>query len=149
ITGDSVCSNCYFNGHDTNSLTVVVTVNPSTQPDFTISSNPSFISIAAGSNATVLVTLTSLNGFSGSVNLTATLLTSGVNPPTPYLLPPIVFLSSGGSQTSSLLLTTSSGTTGQTYTISLVGSATAGSTFVFHRILMQLQVLSPPDIPPV
>jgi uncharacterized membrane protein len=149
IIGDSVCADCYFNGHDPNSLTVIVTVTPSTQPDFTISSNLSFASITAGSNATFLLTLTSLNGFSGNVTLNALDLTSGVSPPTPYLLPLAVFLSSGGSQTSTLLLTTSSATAGLTYTISVVGSASAGSTFVFHRILLQLQVLRPPDIPPV
>jgi len=30
----------------------------------------------------------------------------------------------------------------------VVGAANAGSTFVFHRSLVQLQILSPPDIPP-
>ncbi len=149
ITGTSVCANCYFNGVDTNSLTIVVRVTPSSQPDFTIITNLSFVSVPSGANATFLITLTSLNGFSGNVNLTATVFTSSFNPPIPHLIPSSVFLSSGGSQGSILLLTTSPATPGQTYTISLVATAKAGSTFISHQSQLQLQIVRPPDIPPV
>lgn len=45
----------------------------SSSPDFTISTSPLSLSIAAGSQGTYVIALSSLNGFAGSVNVTAIL----------------------------------------------------------------------------
>jgi len=149
ITGDSVCANCYFNGHDVNLLTVVVRVTPSTQPDFTIGVNPTFVSIPAGTNASYLITLTSLNGFSGYVNLTAAISASALNPPVLHLVQSSVYLPPGGTQTSTLIATTSAATPGQTYTITIFGTGKTGPTLIFHQNSVLLQVIRPLDTPPV
>src|SRR6266567_739416 len=46
-------------------------------PDFTITSSPSSLNVPQGSSGTTTITLTSLNGFSGTVSLTSTLSSSG------------------------------------------------------------------------
>jgi hypothetical protein len=54
----------------THSITVTVTV---VMPDFKITLSQSTLTVAPGSSGNVMVTLTSLNGFSGTVSLTFTL----------------------------------------------------------------------------
>src|SRR4029077_15224788 len=56
------------------STTVIVTV---VMPDFKIALSSSSLTVAPGSSGTVMVTLTSLNGFSGTVSLTSTLSSPG------------------------------------------------------------------------
>ena len=52
--------------------------NPPPPPDFTISVNPTSLTIPAGSSGTVTITITPLNGFNGTVALSATGLPAGV-----------------------------------------------------------------------
>lgn len=86
------------------STTVSVTV---VMPDFKIALSSPSLTVAPASSGTVTVTLTSLNGFSGTVSLTSTLSSSG---PQVTLSPTSVSLSSSGSVSSTLTLSaTSSG----------------------------------------
>jgi len=61
--------------HMTGSL--VVHSSTSTAPDFTVTSNPSMLTVAQGSSTSATITLASLNGFTGTVILTAAVSPSG------------------------------------------------------------------------
>src|SRR5439155_748141 len=57
-------------GSLSHSVDVTFTVVSSTPvPDFTMTANPSSLNISAGTTGKSTITLTSLNGFSGTVNL--------------------------------------------------------------------------------
>ena len=83
----------------------VVQSQPS-NPDFTINSNPTSLTISQSGSGTTSVTLNSLNGFSGIVNLTASVSPSG---PQPSVNPTSVSVSAGGSASSTLTVSTPSG----------------------------------------
>jgi subtilase family serine protease len=89
----------------------------STSPNFTVSANPTSVTITQGGAAgTSTITVTPLNGFSGSVSLSASNLPSGVTPnfnPT-SVTPP-------GSST--LSLTASSTAATGTFTITVTGTS--------------------------
>ncbi len=78
------------------SITVSVTV---VMPDFKLVLSSSSLTVAPGSSQTVMVTLTSLTGFSGTVSLTSTLSSPG---PQVTFSPASVSLSSSGSVSSTL-----------------------------------------------
>jgi len=71
-----------------------LTVNSSTQPDFTVSTIPSTLNVLLGSSGTSTVQLNSLNKFSGSISLSTTVSSTGI---TASLAPKTVTLSSGGT----------------------------------------------------
>jgi len=83
---------------------VIVTVTVAT-PDFKIALSSSTLTVAPGSSASVMVTLTSLNGFSGTVSLTSTL--SSVGPQVTFN-PSSVAVSSGGPTSSTLSVSAAS-----------------------------------------
>jgi hypothetical protein len=56
----------------THNTTVTLVVTSSQPPDFSISASPSSRSIRRGSNTTYTTTVTALNGFAGTVNLSVT-----------------------------------------------------------------------------
>jgi hypothetical protein len=77
----------------------------SSTPDFTLAPSATSVTATQGSSATATFTLTSVNGFSGSVNLAASVSPSG---PQPTLSPTSISLTSGGSASSTLTISTSS-----------------------------------------
>ena len=123
-------------------MNVIVTgVTPPPSPDFTISANPSFLTAPAGTNASSTITLAGLNGFSGKINLTATVTPSTLNQPSAILIPAMVSLLANGTATVTLFLSTSVLTPGLFYTITVTGFG-GGKT---HFANVSLQVLAPPD----
>src|SRR5881397_1682370 len=86
-------------------------------PDFSISASPASISVPPGSSATSTITLSSLNGFIGTVSLSATSSPSG---PSLSLNPTSVTLSSGGTASSSLSVSSS---TSGSYTVTVTGTS--------------------------
>jgi kumamolisin len=91
-------------------------------PSFSLSANPSSLSIAAGSQGTSTITVTPADGFSGSVTLSASGLPSGVT---------AGFNPNPTSTTSTLTLTVASGTASGTSTVTIngaSGSLTASTT---------------------
>ena len=102
--------------------------------DFTISANPTSINIVAGSSGTSTITLTSLNGFSGTVNLSPSVYLSG---PVASLNPASVVLSFGGTRSATLNVTTSNGVSGS-YIVKV--NATSGT--LFHFISLNVSVTS-------
>ena len=124
---------------------IVVGVTPPPSPDFTLTVIPSFTSLPAGANASYTIFLTSLNEFSGIINLTATVFPSISNSTFTRLIPSSVILPANGNRTATLLVTTSVSTPGLFYTISVSGFGEGK----VHFFSVSLQVLAPPDEPPV
>jgi hypothetical protein len=83
---------------------IVPTASPAgfTISDFTIT--PSAINL--GSSGTGTVTVTSINNFAGSVNLTCAVTGSGSTPPACSMNPPAVLLTAGASQPSTITIGT-------------------------------------------
>jgi uncharacterized membrane protein len=107
--------------------------------DFTIISSPSSLNIPQGSSGTTTITLTSLNGFSGTVSLTYTLSSSG---PQVTFSPASVAVPSGGSISSTLSASAASSGAYSTpvsqgsYTVTVTG--TSGS--LVHSATLALTV---------
>src|SRR2546422_571243 len=87
---------------------LLVVQNPSS-PTFTINSSPTSLTVALDSSATVSITLTSVNSFSGTVTLSAAVSPSG---PQASLNPSSVTLTSGGFASSTLTVSTAASTSG-------------------------------------
>src|SRR5450631_2506705 len=66
--------------------------------------NPS--SVASGKAATSIITVTSLNGYTGSVGLSCSITTAGTPPPSCSLNPTTVTVVSGGSAAATLTVST-------------------------------------------
>jgi hypothetical protein len=126
----------------TNYASTELSVQVISNQDFTITSSPSSIVNIFGSSSTTTITVTSMNGYTGTVGLTFTApfgyitVTGSQNPLT---------LSSGGTTMSTLNITTSLSTTLGTYNITVTG--TAGSRT--HSTVISLTVVDPVVPPPV
>jgi len=93
--------------------------------DFTIGANSTTITLSQGSSATAALTLSSVSGFSGAINLTATVSPMVGNGPSAALNPTKVTLTSGGTSNSLLSISTSGMTPRRGYTIFVL--ATSGT----------------------
>jgi len=100
--------------------TVTKTINVGSAPDFSLSANPSSGSVTQGSAVNTTITASSLNGFSGSVTLSASGLPSGAS--ASFSTNP-VSLSANGSANSTLSISTSSTTPTGTYSITVTGAS--------------------------
>ncbi len=124
------------NGTTSRNTSVSVTV---IVPDFAIISSPSSLNVPQGSSGTTTITLTSLNGFSGTVSLTSTLSSSG---PQVTFSPASVVVPSGGSISSTLSVSAASSGAYSTpvsqgsYTVTVTG--TSGSSV--HSTTISLTV---------
>src|SRR5262252_994169 len=102
-------------------------------PDFTISATPSSQTVTAGSGTSYTTTVSAVNGFTGTVNLSVSGLPSGA---TSSFNPASV----AGSGNSTLSVSTSSTTPAGTYTLTITG--TSGS--LTHSTTVALVVNSTP-----
>jgi hypothetical protein len=112
---------------------------PPPPPDFGIAAAPSSITLHLGASGTSTITLTSINGFSGTVTLSTSIACSSVACavyPTAGLNPTSVALSSGGTATSTLTVTTTALTTPGTYTVTI--TAVSGS--ITHTVALTVYV---------
>lgn len=129
--------------HSTN-VTFIVPSPP--QGDFGINANPMFVSLTSGSaSATSTITATSLNGFAGSVQLSA----SSSSPFALSLNRTQLTLTTGASA-STMLIVTGLNLFPGTYFVSVTGTHTSnvnGTTVtISHSVLITVQVLAgPPD----
>src|SRR6266566_738155 len=119
---------------------VIQSQSPST-PDFTVNPSATSLTVDQGSPATAKITMASVNGFSGSVSLTAAVSPSG---PQASFSPASISLSAGGSASSTLTVSTSS--TGYYSTPVALGSyavnVTASSGSLSHSTTVTLTVSS-------
>lgn len=124
------------NGRLSHTVQVFLVVTPAAPPDFTINANPNTIVLSRGTSASASLTLSSITGFSGTINQTVTISPAVANGPTATLNPTTILLPSGGTA-NSLLSVSSSGTTPRgTYTIYVLASSGALS----HSVSISLTV---------
>lgn len=110
-----------------------------TAADFSISASPSALTIQAGSSGSSTITVTSLNGFSGTVSL----VTSAPTGLSAILSSSSLTIASGGSSSSTLSITVSSTTASGTYTVTVTG--TSGS--LTHSTTVTVTVPTVPSAP--
>ena len=126
----------------THSATVTVTV---VMPDFGIALSQSSLTVAPGSSGSVMVTLTSLNGFSGTVSLTSGLSSAG--PQISFSPSPLTVSSSGPASSTVSVSAASSGAYSTpvpqgSYVVTVTG--TSGS--LTHSATLSLIVGSPSGV---
>ncbi len=124
-----------------------VVQSPTATPDFNINSNPTSLTVSQGSSGTTSLTLNSLNGFSGTVDLTVAVSTSG---PQTSVNPTSVTLSAGGTASSTLAVSTSSSGYYSTPVAqgSYVVNITGASGSLHHSTPVSLTVGSSSSAPP-
>jgi hypothetical protein len=118
------------------SLTHTITV-PMTFNDFSLTASTTSLSISKGSSGTSTMTLTSLNGFSGTISLRASI--SGASSKGPFisLSTSGVNCSSGNPGTSVLTVSTQSGTPKGTYVVTV----TANGGALTHTVIITVTVV--------
>jgi kumamolisin len=100
-------------GSPNSGLIAALTGAPS--PTFTLSANPTSVSVVQGNPGSTLVTATAVNGFSSNVALSTSALPTGVSSNYPQTI-------NGGSGNSTLTFQTSSATPAGTYPITITGT---------------------------
>ena len=110
-------------------------------PSFTLSASTSSISIVQGNSGTTIITITSTNGFSGSVSLRDQVSPSG---PAASQSPSSVSVTPSASQTSTLTVTTTSTSSTGNYTITITGNATGPNGPITDSLTISLKISSAP-----
>jgi hypothetical protein len=122
-------------GGVTQTTTVSLTVSAVGNPSFTLTANPSSVSVSQGGNGTTTITAAISGGFDGDITFSDSGLPSGVtasyNPST---------IPAPGSGTSTLTLTASSNAAPGTYTAKVIGTGTGG---VVENTTITLTVTGP------
>ncbi len=114
---------------------MALVVNAVGTPNFSLSATPSTVTINAGASASYTATVSPVNGYAGTVALSASGLPSGA---TASFNPASI---GGGSGSSTLTITTAGSTPGGSYTITITGSdSTAG---LSHPASVTLTVNAP------
>jgi len=103
-------------GSPIHSTNVTLTVNPVLVPNFSLSVTPASQTVTAGSNTTYTASVTPVNGYTGTVTLSASGLPSGA---TASFSPASI---SGGSGSSTLTIATTSTTATGTVTVTITGT---------------------------
>src|ERR1700677_3202496 len=118
-----------------NTSGLINTLAGSATASFTLSDSPSSLSITQGSSGTSTITVTDVNGFTGSVTLAASGLPSGItaafgtNPTTGSSVLTLTASSTATTGTSTVTITGTSGSLTATTTVALTVSATATPNF--------------------
>jgi subtilase family serine protease len=109
---------------------------PVATPDFSISASPSTLTIQTGNSGSSTVTVTSLNGFSGTVSFVASA------PPGlgADLSPSSLAVASGGSNSSTLSITAAPATAAGTYTVTV--TVTSGSLSHSATVTVNVQTVT-------
>ncbi len=110
--------------------------------DFSIAFSPSSVTISAGTTGQILVTLTSLNGFSGTISLSQSVTPAPTDAPT---VPASGIVNLGPAQTFSyyLVISTVTTTPQQTYSVTFTGA----SGNLSHSKSATASVTAPPPLP--
>jgi len=108
------------------------------KPDFTISDNPTSLIVRLGSSNTTTITINSINGFSGTITLSATISPQTKQSPSSTLSSTTVTVSPGSPATVLLTITTKGGTQTGNYTVTV--SANSGS--LTHTLTAPVSVIS-------
>jgi len=122
----------------THIVEISLTVTP--PPDFSLSADPTSLTIVQGGSGTSTITVTSLNDFSSSVGLSISGLPSGT---TANFAPSSVTPPANGVATSTLSISVGVSTTPATYSLTVTG--TSGS--LIHTVGLSLTVTALPPTP--
>jgi len=122
----------------------------SNTPDFLMAASPTGLMIRAGTSATSLITITSLNGFTGTVSLSRAISPIVKHGPAATLSPTSVTLSSGGSGTSTQTINTARNTPTGSYSVTVtgVGGPISLSVTVTISVTPAKQFITSLDLPP-
>jgi hypothetical protein len=105
----------------THTTTVALTVSTGSTPSFTLTANPTSLTVQPGSTGTSTITAAISGGFNGAIALSSSGEPSGVTASfSPTSIP------APGSGTSTMTLTVSSSAVAGTYTINVIGTGTGG-----------------------
>jgi hypothetical protein len=118
------------------SLLMATAVVHAQSPDFALSSTPSGLCVNPGVNAVAVISVQSVNGFTGTVNLARSIDPAVSNGPTLSSTPSSETLSADQSVNFDLAISTTTSTPLYTYTITVSGIS--GGTF--HQTTVQLTV---------
>ena len=111
-TGTATVTVTGTSGSLSHTTTIALTVNAPAQPDYTLSASPSSLTVVQGNSGASTVTVNKINGFSGTVALSASGLPSGVT---------ASFNPASTTSTSTLTLTASSTATTGPATVTVTG----------------------------
>src|SRR5947208_919864 len=132
-----------FKASTDGSFTYYCTVHPGSMkgmfivqpPGFSMAPNPSSLTILQGSSSASTISLSSEHGFTGTINLGASVSPTG---PTASMMPTSVSVSPGSPATSTVIVSTSASTPGGTYTVTVNGAS--GSTTNTTTVLVTITV---------
>jgi len=108
-------------GSLTHTARVSLVVQATQAADFSLAASPSTVTVTAGSPASYTASVSPINGYTGTVTLSASGLPSGA---TASFNPASI---GGGSGSSTLTVSTSSSTPAGSYTVTITGKDTSGS----------------------
>src|SRR2546425_2178581 len=130
-------------GSLSHSAPVTFTVVAYGPPDFTISANPSNLTVVAGSNGKSQIILASINSFNGTIKFTTSPAPLCVSCPNWGISPSSVDLPPGGTAPSTLTFYTTTGTPPTTWVVTVTG--TSGS--MSHSVNVTFTVVSSTPAP--
>ncbi len=133
-TGTSTVTITGTSGSLTHTTTVTLTVNAAAVPNFSLSASPASVSVTQGGSVSSTVTVTPINGFNGSVSLSASGLPSGVT---------ASFNPASATTTSTVTFTASSTATTGTVTVTITG--TSGSLTQSTTITLTVNAVATPN----
>ncbi len=90
--------------------------------DFQLTINPASTSFAKGSSTALTITATALNGFTGTIAFSATILPAAKHPPTLSPIGSVTLTPNNPSGTSTLTIFTTRSTTTGTYAVTVTGA---------------------------
>jgi len=108
-------------GRLSHNVTSILRITPPPAPDFSIASSPTMMNVTRGSSTSSTITLTSIGGFAGTVNLAISISPSSGSSPTLTINPNRVTLLSGGTGNAVLTITTTGTTSRGAYTVVVLG----------------------------
>jgi len=133
VAVNSATSLIYATGYFAHNVTVIA----ETQPGFTISANPSSLTVKQGGSATTTITINSFNGFTGTIMLNASIAPVSSKGPFLTLSSTTATVAPGAPATVLLTVTTKGATPLGSYTVKVTGSSGGLS----HTITIPVQVV--------
>src|SRR6266480_286408 len=107
-------------------------------PDFQLTVNPASVVIAKGSATTLTITVTAVNGFTGTIHLCGTIQPANKHPPPRSPLNSVTLTAANPTGTTSLTITSTRSTNSGTYNVMITG--TSGT--ISHTITATVTVAS-------
>ena len=137
-TGTSTVTITGTSGTTTHTTTISLTVNAQAAPDFSLSASSTSVAVTRGGSGSSTITVNKLNGFTGSVSLSASGLPAGVtanfgtNPTTSTSVVTFTASSTATTGTATVTVSGTSGTLTHTTTISLTINSSAAQNLIVN-----------------